>query len=393
MSTPERSVLIAVTGLSPAIVTETVWALAKTYQIIPDGVILITTSEGKKHLERELFTPSPEFGGLSVWEALREELQVPQNKLTVSALRIMESKPTPNAPAPDLSDIRSDEENSAAADYILSQVREAIRSSDKLIASIAGGRKTMGTLLYAAMSLVARPNDLITHVLVNPPFDGRLHPNFFFPASKPQQHEKRSFDGKTVLSTHCSKDAEIQLARIPFVPLGNRFKDLSDDEQPDTFGEAVARMARQEVQGEKYVARLAFDKSRKTLIFDERNWVEMENPEQLLLFEWICQIQVEPWAPKSGEIMDFGSATELCKAWHGVKPTEGQMKKHQKEKLAQLNIAKAPRIAPYWLDKLEPRSFTKTFARIRNKLPATHPWATLPETTLWLPPFKVVQPR
>src|SRR6266571_5160738 len=68
-------VLLAVTGMSPAVLTETIWALAhpvgNTAPVIPDKVVVLTTGTGQSCIQRELFTPLPEFGGAAVWDALR----------------------------------------------------------------------------------------------------------------------------------------------------------------------------------------------------------------------------------------------------------------------------------------------------------------------------------
>jgi len=48
----------------------------------------------------------------------------------------------------ELQDIRTPADNEAAADFLLEQVRTIVGNPDtQLIASIAGGRKTMGALL------------------------------------------------------------------------------------------------------------------------------------------------------------------------------------------------------------------------------------------------------
>jgi hypothetical protein len=79
----------------------------------------------------------------------------------------------------------------------------------------------MGALLHSAVSLIGRENDLITHVLVSPPYD--TLPGFFYPGQPDcPLHDLRS--GKA----HLAADALITLAAVPFVPLRNRFKDLDD---------------------------------------------------------------------------------------------------------------------------------------------------------------------
>ena len=61
--------LLAVTGLSPAIVTETVWALAmENLRVLPARVIFLTTAVGAAKIQEQLFTPLPHLGGVSAWQ-------------------------------------------------------------------------------------------------------------------------------------------------------------------------------------------------------------------------------------------------------------------------------------------------------------------------------------
>lgn len=65
-----KTILITVSGMSPAIITETVWALSReTPAVIPDEVIVITTVPGRDGIERQLLSPRPDWGNLTVWEA------------------------------------------------------------------------------------------------------------------------------------------------------------------------------------------------------------------------------------------------------------------------------------------------------------------------------------
>ena len=183
-------VLLAVVGISPAILTETVWALAnpgkETPPFIPEEVIAITTTQGRDKITEQLLTPSPDFGGQTVWQSLRLALLGPKAvtdpRLTLHIAVI--ERPNPKTGMPELlADIRDGEQNLAAAEFILRQVRDQTNSKDRrVIASLAGGRKTMGALLHAAFSHLGRPQDRLTHILVEEPFDGGLQPLFFFPS-------------------------------------------------------------------------------------------------------------------------------------------------------------------------------------------------------------------
>jgi CRISPR-associated protein (TIGR02584 family) len=242
-----ETVLLAVTGMSPAVLTETVWALAhEKPPLVPSRVIVLTTRTGKEQIERELFSPQPAFGETCVWDLLREHLEGHGHNLkgklcfdsaSSDDLRVLTRWDEGTHRKPPLDDIRTSEENEAAANTILEVVRSIVENPDThLVASIAGGRKTLGTLLYACMTLIGRETDRLTHVLVHEPFDDpRLSPRFYFPG-QPAAALKMP-DGKTIVH---AAEARIDLADIPFVPLRNLFaRELS--RMPGNFSALVAR--------------------------------------------------------------------------------------------------------------------------------------------------------
>lgn len=231
------TVLLAVTGMSPAVLTETAWALAhETPPIIPTHVIAITTRNGAQAIKRELQTPLPDTAE-TVWQALRREILGPD--ATKKDLLILEPPRTITIPNPatgegePMDDIRTPDENAAAAEAFLDEVRRITANNDvRLIASLAGGRKTMGALLAAAVTLLGRKGDRLTHILVNEPFDHpALQPRFYFPTSTPIIHTLSTKDHQTQIS---SAQATLQLADVPFVPLRYLFRDHLDH-YPGTF--------------------------------------------------------------------------------------------------------------------------------------------------------------
>jgi CRISPR-associated protein (TIGR02584 family) len=237
-------VLLAVTGMSPAILTETVWALAQEDPpVLPDRIVVLTTTVGKELIERELFTPQPDFNDRCGWDCLWERLQERGHDVkgrlrfdSISDLRILTRWDEASHRYLPLGDIRTADDSEAVANAILEIVRSIVENPDtRLVASIAGGRKTMGTLLYACMTLIGREADRLTHVLVNEPFDDpRLNPRFYFP-------EQPSSELATpVKETVRAGEAHIDLADVPFVPLRNLFaKELG--RMPGGFSALVAQ--------------------------------------------------------------------------------------------------------------------------------------------------------
>jgi CRISPR-associated protein (TIGR02584 family) len=232
-----ETILLAVTGMSPAVLTETLWALAHPADdsppVIPNRVIVITTTQGRDHLAR-LFQPSPQLGGVAPWEALRAALAAAGHDLTGKLrfgltgddIRIITAADPATGRSRELPDIRDRADNEAAADFLLEQVRALVENPDTdLIVSVAGGRKTMSALLYACLTLVGRETDRLTHVLVNEPYETLR--DFWFPAQPGGPLPARSVPSVgsvSSLPTHDPADAHIQLADVPFVPLRNLFQ-------------------------------------------------------------------------------------------------------------------------------------------------------------------------
>lgn len=173
-----RRVLLAVVGLTPQVVTETLYALLvrRSPAFVPTALRLVTTEEGAERIGLQLC--DREAGALPAFARdYAPQLEQVFADMTVEVLTTKDGRL--------LSDIQSDSDGLDAADHILQVVRDATADPDAAIcASIAGGRKTMGFLLGYAMSLFGRPQDRLTHVLVTPAFQD--HPSFFYPPPEPR---------------------------------------------------------------------------------------------------------------------------------------------------------------------------------------------------------------
>jgi len=208
MSAPHsysKRILLAVSGMSPQIVTETLYALTvaeKDQPFIPTEIHLISTTTGKNRAVLELLHPQTgkfhqlcQDYGLKGIQFCAEQIYVIPDKHGVL-----------------LDDIKTPEENEAAADFITQKVNELTRDTDSALhVSIAGGCKTMGYYLGYALSLFGRAQDRLSHVLVTANYEGL--PAYFYPT--PDSHLIYDRD-KNPLDT---KIAEVILACIPFVRL------------------------------------------------------------------------------------------------------------------------------------------------------------------------------
>ena len=197
-----KTILIAVTGMSPQVITETLWAIHHEQGNWPAEIQLITTSRGGEcalqglltqgHLQRlcmELGRPMPVFGQAQI------------HVVTGAGDRPVD-------------DARSREDHEALADFIMGKVAElASDDSVRIHASLAGGRKTMTYYFGYALSLFGRDHDCLTHVLVSDGYENL--PDFYYPSRSQPAIATR--DGRSLMPA----DAVVVLADIPFVRLSD----------------------------------------------------------------------------------------------------------------------------------------------------------------------------
>lgn len=228
----EKVVLIAVVGMSPAVITETIWGLGLDKpELLPDEVKICTTRTGWNSLSAAILDTQ---NGCSVWEELQDKLG---KKITLSK-HIFH-----NELGADLEDIISGADQELVANQLLKCIREYKNPQQevcRIVASIAGGRKSMSALMYAAMSLGAEADDIITHVLADEKATNCRA--FFFPEQSQQQLQ--TYVNKQQ-QEFTAKEVRIDLAEIPFVPLASLVKG-SDFESGGAFSKLVRR-ARQTV--------------------------------------------------------------------------------------------------------------------------------------------------
>lgn len=192
------SILLAVTGMTPQVVTETLYGLVEKGESWPDRLVIITTRQGASRVQEGLF----EHGHLArLCQALDRPLLTP-DRVSIHMV--------PGADGNPVDDARTLDDHESLADFIMDQVRRLTANDDCAVhASIAGGRKTMTFYLGYAMSLFGRPQDRMSHVLVSEGFES--HPDFYFPTR----------DSRLITLPDGSRldmrDARVNLADIPFI--------------------------------------------------------------------------------------------------------------------------------------------------------------------------------
>ncbi|GAB4246446.1 MAG: hypothetical protein Kow00109_22560 [Acidobacteriota bacterium] len=243
----KRWVLLGLLGKSPAVLTETVWALAHGEPaVVPDEVVVLTTRPGAE-LVRRVLVESEE------WEGLRNCLArrgVPvQGKLRFGSDESVRVFPRPDGSG-DMEDLLTAADSLAAADQMMRVLRSFTEDPEvRLVVSIAGGRKTMSALMTACMCLLGRPEDRVCHVLVNPPYDRPdLQPLFLYP--QPGLTHRLPDDPVE----YSAEAARIELAEVPFVRVRpwyeHRFK------TPPPSYTSLVRRVQENLEASEYWPRL-----------------------------------------------------------------------------------------------------------------------------------------
>ncbi len=225
--TPLRKVLVAIVGMSPQVVTETLWALRRERGFIPDEIRVILTRAARDCVVHDLLDPlEGRFHAFCRDYGLVGRIRFDESCVTVVT----------DADGRELDDIRTPEESAAAADTIVRVIGNVCSDPNTIVhVSIAGGRKSMGFFAGYAMSLFARPRDSVSHVLVNDPFESNR--DFFYPP--PEEKEIVNARGESVSSSL----ARVMLADIPIVRLRTGLpEDLLTGDA--SFGRAVEEAQR-----------------------------------------------------------------------------------------------------------------------------------------------------
>lgn len=203
-----KHILLAVLGMTPQVITETIYALGSGQQWFADEVHIITTDKGAHEARLNLMDARNNRVA-----DMCKDYGWPIPRCDDGTLHLIEDEQS-NAQ----DDTRDANANNDAANVILRVTRELTADENNEIHfSIAGGRKTMTFLLGYCASLLARPQDSLSHVLVNDPFE--TNRNFYYPPRIPQLIPSR--DNATI----DTKDSRIALAPVPFIRLRGQMPD------------------------------------------------------------------------------------------------------------------------------------------------------------------------
>lgn len=205
-----KNVLLAVSGLTPQVITEALYALWHQGRPV-SRLEIITTRTGKDKILTELF--SPVAGKL---DAFLEEFDIERNSIDFGPHLLYVIKDEDGI---ELEDILTPEDNEILLRTCLNAACRLTSTPDLAVFFlVAGGRKTMTSCLTLAAQLYGRPHDRIYHVLVTPEFEQSR--DFWYPPKIQRQLSLRDAKGREYSMD--TKYAAVELISIPFVSVRDR---------------------------------------------------------------------------------------------------------------------------------------------------------------------------
>ncbi len=245
----QHRILLTIVGSSPAIVTETLYALTQTAQepFVPTEIHIITTGGGYNKIKETLVGEQGKIKQLCDDYGIERPIFTERNIHQIS-----------DSDGNILEDITSEAGNESTADFITAKVRELTANEDtSLHVSIAGGRKTMTYYMGYAMSVFGRIQDTMSHVLVA---DQYISPDFFYPTPKTKIITKRNKE------TFDAKDVKVMLGYLPYIRLRDGLTDDLLNGPNKSYSEIIEIAQRQLVplsvelkEGTLYCANLAIE--------------------------------------------------------------------------------------------------------------------------------------
>lgn len=213
-----KTVLLAVAGLSPQVITETLYALFREGRRV-DEVHVITTRVGKEAIYGTLLAPTD-----GMFRRFCADYGIAPGTIAFDFDHIHAVRDENGV---ELDDILDEDDNALLMRLCVELTFRFTADAHRAVYfSIAGGRKTMSACLMAAAQFYGRAQDRIYHVLVTPEFEGCR--DFFYPPPVSAPVTLRDQEGKPYIRE--TRYAEVNLVTIPFVSLRDR---LSEDQLRD----------------------------------------------------------------------------------------------------------------------------------------------------------------
>lgn len=222
-----RNILFLVTGMTPKIITEILWALAcdskRITAWIPDEIHVLSTEDGLNQTRARLFEEG-------VFAKMKKDYPILVNvEFSSQHLHLITQDGTA------LKDLKTPADNELAANTICTKIQQFTQDEHTALhVSIAGGSKTMGFYAGYPLSLYGRYQDRLSHVLVDSDFENSS--DFYYPTPCDKFVIQRNTDKRLN-----AKEAQIWLALIPFVRM-RALINQSDIVVQQNFSTVVALM-------------------------------------------------------------------------------------------------------------------------------------------------------
>ncbi len=202
-----KNILLAVCGLSPQVITETLYALHQNQRKV-DMIHVITTRDGKEKIFSGLLS-----GDTGKYYQYLAEYNIDSAAIDFSHRNIHVVTDTHNNEIPDITD---EEDNERFLKKCLELTFHFTKNPETTVFfSLAGGRKTMSSCLALAVQMYGRSQDRLYHVLVSPEFESNR--DFYYPPKISRPVELRDHKGDPYAKE--TRFARVNLIHIPFVSI------------------------------------------------------------------------------------------------------------------------------------------------------------------------------
>lgn len=268
---PKR-ILLCATGEYPQVITETLYALITERHFIPTEIHTLGTSQSRAGV-LSLFADDSPYHDLCREFGLEGKIRFDE-----SCMHIISA---PNGS--ELEDIFLPDEIAIAADAAIDIVRSLCQSEDSsLHVSMTGGRKTLSFVVGHALSLFARPQDVLSHVLV--PGGYEYTDDFYYPSQRKQELKIWNYSIRENV-TALAKDAQIMLADIPIVRLRKNLPEnfLTSGNYSDTVKAVQYSL--------NNPGTMRFDLKNRYVICDGQE-IKLQ-PGQLMMLLWLAKRKVQ----------------------------------------------------------------------------------------------------
>ena len=208
-----KNILLAVTGLTPQVITETLYALHQNNYTV-DKIHVITTRNGKEKIYAGLLAE-----GKGHYHRYLEEYGIDPASINFGHRNIHVITDIHGIEIPDIAD---EADNEQLLKKCLELSFHLTKNSETAVFfSVAGGRKTMSSCLTLAAQMYGRPQDRLYHVLVSPEFESNR--DFYYPPKKSRTIELKDNRGQPFYKK--TSYAQVNLIHIPFFSIREQLND------------------------------------------------------------------------------------------------------------------------------------------------------------------------